>query len=39
MASRRRRLNYRRFFAINDLVGVRVEDPEWFDKSHALIVR
>jgi malto-oligosyltrehalose trehalohydrolase len=32
-------LNYRRFFAINTLVAVRVEDPEWFDKSHEEIRR
>jgi malto-oligosyltrehalose synthase len=29
--------NYRRFFDINSLVGVRVEDPEVFDATHALI--
>ncbi|GAA1932248.1 malto-oligosyltrehalose synthase [Nocardioides marmoribigeumensis] len=32
-------LNYRRFFAVNTLVAIRVEDPEWFDKSHTEIVR
>lgn len=32
-------LNYRRFFAINTLVAIRVEDPEWFAKSHAEIKR
>ncbi|MGC3994597.1 MAG: malto-oligosyltrehalose synthase [Propionicimonas sp.] len=32
-------LNYRRFFAINTLVAIRVEDPEWFAKSHAEIRR
>ncbi|WP_435771562.1 malto-oligosyltrehalose synthase [Nocardioides sp. SYSU DS0651] len=32
-------LNYRRFFAISDLAGVRVEDPEWFDASHVEIAR
>jgi (1->4)-alpha-D-glucan 1-alpha-D-glucosylmutase len=31
--------NYRRFFDINDLVGVRVEDPEVFDRTHSLILR
>ncbi len=31
-------LNYRRFFAINTLAGVRVELPEVFDASHAEIV-
>ena len=29
--------NYRRFFDIDDLVGVRVEDPAVFDRTHALI--
>ena len=32
-------LNYRRFFAVNTLVAIRVEDPEWFDRSHAEIRR
>ena len=32
-------LNYRRFFAVNTLAGVRVEDPEVFDESHAEIRR
>jgi (1->4)-alpha-D-glucan 1-alpha-D-glucosylmutase len=31
-------LNYRRFFAINTLAGLRVEDPEVFRATHALIV-
>ena len=30
-------LNYRRFFAVNTLAAVRVEEPEWFAKSHAVI--
>ena len=30
-------LNYRRFFAVNSLAAVRVEDPEWFTKTHAVI--
>lgn len=34
-----RSLNYRRFFAINTLVALRVEDPEWFARSHAEIGR
>ena len=34
-----RTLNYRRFFAVNTLVAIRVEDPEWFSKSHAEIQR
>ncbi|CCH89070.1 Maltooligosyl trehalose synthase [Modestobacter italicus] len=31
-------LNYRRFFAINTLAGLRVEDPEVFRATHALVV-
>lgn len=33
----REHINYRRFFDINDLVGIRVEDPEVFEVTHALI--
>ncbi|MDB5650796.1 MAG: malto-oligosyltrehalose synthase [Hyphomicrobiales bacterium] len=32
-------LNYRRFFEINTLAGVRVEDPRVFDLTHELILR
>jgi len=32
-------INYRRFFDISDLVGVRVEDVEVFEASHALVFR
>ncbi|MEV0898639.1 malto-oligosyltrehalose synthase [Actinoplanes sp. NPDC049802] len=32
-------LNYRRFFAITDLAGLRVEEPEVFDATHAEILR
>lgn len=32
-------INYRRFFTITDLVGVRVEDPRVFEATHALITR
>jgi len=32
-------INYRRFFDINDLVGLRMEDAEVFDATHALILR
>ena len=34
----RMHLNYRRFFDINDLVSMRVEDPHVFEATHALIV-
>ena len=30
-------LNYRRFFAVTTLAGVRVEDPEVFAAIHALV--
>ncbi len=30
-------LNYRRFFAINTLAAIRVEDPEWFARSHEQV--
>ncbi|MFJ2370856.1 malto-oligosyltrehalose synthase [Microbacterium sp. NPDC087665] len=32
-------LNYRRFFAVSELAGIRVELPDVFDESHAEIVR
>lgn len=32
-------INYRRFFDINDLVALRVEDPRVFAETHALILR
>jgi len=32
-------LNYRRFFAVNTLAGVRVEVPRVFDEAHAEVVR
>ncbi|MFE0178096.1 malto-oligosyltrehalose synthase [Streptomyces sp. NPDC059002] len=35
----RTELNYRRFFTISDLIGVRVEDPEVFDATHATVLR
>lgn len=31
-------LNYRRFFTISDLTGVRVEDPAVFEATHGLIL-
>ncbi|WP_433076278.1 malto-oligosyltrehalose synthase [Dactylosporangium sp. CA-052675] len=33
------RLNYRRFFAVTELAGVRVEDPAVFEATHAEILR
>jgi (1->4)-alpha-D-glucan 1-alpha-D-glucosylmutase len=30
-------INYRRFFSVNDLIGLRVEDPQVFDASHSLL--
>jgi (1->4)-alpha-D-glucan 1-alpha-D-glucosylmutase len=35
----RTELNYRRFFTINELIGLRVEDPEVFDATHAAMLR
>jgi (1->4)-alpha-D-glucan 1-alpha-D-glucosylmutase len=32
-------INYRRFFNINDLAGMRMELPEVFDHAHALVFR
>jgi (1->4)-alpha-D-glucan 1-alpha-D-glucosylmutase len=32
-------INYRRFFDVNDLAGVRVERPQVFQATHALILR
>jgi (1->4)-alpha-D-glucan 1-alpha-D-glucosylmutase len=32
-------INYRRFFDINDLAAIRVEDPEVFEAAHALLFR
>ncbi|MGW4031171.1 malto-oligosyltrehalose synthase [Streptomyces sp. NPDC004838] len=34
----RTELNYRRFFTVSGLIGVRVEDPEVFDATHAKIL-
>ncbi|OON41441.1 malto-oligosyltrehalose synthase [Izhakiella australiensis] len=34
----RHTLSYRRFFEITGLVGIRVEEPEVFDATHALIL-
>jgi (1->4)-alpha-D-glucan 1-alpha-D-glucosylmutase len=35
----RTELNYRRFFSISELIGVRVEDPDVFQATHAKILR
>ncbi len=32
-------LNYRRFFTVNTLAGIRVEDRTWFERSHVEIRR
>jgi (1->4)-alpha-D-glucan 1-alpha-D-glucosylmutase len=32
-------VNYRRFFDVTDLVGLRMEDPEVFTETHALVLR
>ncbi|MFE0458706.1 malto-oligosyltrehalose synthase [Kitasatospora sp. NPDC058965] len=32
-------LNYRRFFTINDLIALRVEDPEVFRATHGVLLR
>jgi (1->4)-alpha-D-glucan 1-alpha-D-glucosylmutase len=32
-------INYRRFFGLNDLIAMRVEDSQVFDATHALIFR
>ena len=32
-------INYRRFFDINDLAGLRMELPELFDHAHSLVFR
>ncbi|MBU6532493.1 malto-oligosyltrehalose synthase [Streptomyces mayonensis] len=35
----RTELNYRRFFSISELIGLRVEDPEVFEATHATVLR
>jgi (1->4)-alpha-D-glucan 1-alpha-D-glucosylmutase len=32
-------INYRRFFDVNDLAGIRMEDDAVFDATHALVLR
>ena len=31
-------INYRRFFNVNDLAGIRMEIPELFDRAHGLVM-
>ncbi|HET7854193.1 MAG TPA: malto-oligosyltrehalose synthase [Candidatus Methylomirabilis sp.] len=33
------KINYRRFFDISDLIGIRVQDPRVFEATHALVLR
>ncbi|MFF8768648.1 malto-oligosyltrehalose synthase [Kitasatospora sp. NPDC015120] len=35
----RTELNYRRFFTVNELIAVRVEDPEVFEATHGVLLR
>lgn len=35
----RTELNYRRFFSISELIGVRVEDPEVFEATHVKVLQ
>ncbi|WP_405745737.1 malto-oligosyltrehalose synthase [Streptomyces sp. NBC_01525] len=35
----RTELNYRRFFTVSELIGVRVEDPEVFEATHRTVLR
>lgn len=35
----RERLNYRRFFDVSELIGLRMENPEVFAKTHELILK
>ena len=32
-------INYRRFFTVNDLISVKVEDPDVFEHTHALLFK
>jgi (1->4)-alpha-D-glucan 1-alpha-D-glucosylmutase len=34
-----REINYRRFFDVNELVALRMEDPRVFDETHDLVLR
>ncbi|MED7954221.1 malto-oligosyltrehalose synthase [Streptomyces sp. BE303] len=35
----RTELNYRRFFTVNELIAVRVEEPEVFEATHGVLLR
>ena len=35
----RERINYRRFFDVTDLIGIRAQDPQVFQASHQLVLR
>ena len=35
----REKINYRRFFDITDLIGIRVQDPQVFDATHAFALK
>jgi (1->4)-alpha-D-glucan 1-alpha-D-glucosylmutase len=32
-------INYRRFFSINDLISIRIEDPQVFNATHSLLIK
>jgi (1->4)-alpha-D-glucan 1-alpha-D-glucosylmutase len=32
-------INYRRFFSINDLISIRIEDPQVFEATHSLLIK
>lgn len=32
-------INYRRFFSVNELIGIRPEDPQVFEATHSLLIR
>ena len=35
----RERMNYRRFFDVSELIGIRVESPEVFEATHAAVLK
>ena len=32
-------INYRRFFDVNELAAIRMDQPEVFDETHRLVMR